>query len=159
MVDPRASYNYINADKLELAEQTVDTVFKERIKCTRHEHIILLLKAYSNVLDGCTIIAIDKQVPEHEFDSYKQYDHKCRVLFEGHDGSINQFYMSYHSSGKEAVNYWRLKYELSNKENIKLRKGLDKVILEHYRPNSQKEPDWSEIEHWQDYLEGESNDY
>ena len=41
-------------------------------------------------------------------------------------------------------------YQQSNK---KLADGLHKVILEHYRPKTQKEPDWAEIEYWQDYLE------
>lgn len=116
MKDKRSSYNYLNFEKLELVEKTVEKVFKERLKCTKEEHEILLLKAYSNVLDGYEITSISKDVPLDEIDTYKQYDKKCRVDFDGPGGS-SYFYMSYQFSGREGVNYWKLKYYRLKEKN------------------------------------------
>jgi hypothetical protein len=127
MSDRRSAINFLDFEKLSLVESTVDTVFKERIKCTKEEHEILLLKAYSNILDGCVIKSIDTDVPESEIDTYKQYDKKCRVIFDTPDGIESCFYMSYQSSGREAVNYWKLKYKNLEQENQKLREALLKI--------------------------------
>lgn len=48
-----------------------------------------------------------------------------------------------------------LEAQLKEKDELikNLCKGLHAVTLEHYRSDKKTEPDWSEIEHWQDYLE------
>lgn len=95
---------------------------------------ILILKAYANMVKGCTLVKISPEVPEDEIDHYKQYDRKVSVKFyPPNSKDLHRFYMSKQKSGSEEKFYWKILY-LHTKKRLeevqdKYREFQQRIIL------------------------------